>query len=238
MSAVDDLIDKYYSDVPMGERALETTIREFMATTAIRALDAGCGLDAPFTRRLSGRSFIVGMDLCRDLPKDLPVICGDLGKLPFSDEVFSLVFSRSVFEHLTEPDLVMKEIYRTLKPGGVCVILTPSRYDYSSIIAHLTPQWFHQWFVGRVYGSHTYDTFPTVYRANTPKYFSRLEQKQPGWKVKRLTGLRHYPANLIFSRMLFRVGVLYDWFVAKIGWTELQPSLLIVLEKESQAEQR
>lgn len=233
MSAVDDLIDKYYAEVPIGERALEATIRELLPASRVRALDAGCGVDAPFTRKLSAAASIVGIDLCRDLPSDLPTVCGDLGRLPFSDQAFSIVFSRSVFEHLTEPDQVMNEIHRTLKPGGFCVILTPSRYDYSSVIAQLTPQWFHQWFVGRVFGAATYDTFPVVYRANTPGYFRNLARKQSGWRIKTLTGLRHYPANLIFSRLLFRLGVLYDWLVAKIGWTELQPSLLIVLEKES-----
>jgi SAM-dependent methyltransferase len=233
MSSVDDLIDRYYSSVPIGERALEAAIREFLPPNRVCALDAGCGEGAPFTRKLSSEAFIVGMDLCRALPKDLPMVCGDLGRLPFSDQVFSLIFSRSVFEHLTEPDQVMEEIRRTLKPGGVCVILTPSRYDYSSIIARLTPHWFHQWFVTRVYGSHTYDTFPTVYRANTPGYFRKLGAKKRGWKIKKLAGLRHYPANLIFSRFLFRLGVLYDWCIARVGWTELQPSLLIVLEKDS-----
>jgi SAM-dependent methyltransferase len=232
MSPVDDLIDKYYCSVPIGERALESTIREFMAQHRIFALDAGCGEDAPFTRRLSGEAFIVGMDLCPALPKDLPMVCGDLSRLPFTDQVFSMVFSRSVFEHLTEPDQVMDEIRRTLKPGGVCVILTPSRYDYSSLIARLTPQWFHSWFVNRVYRSHTYDTFPTVYRANTPTYFRKLAERNNGWQIRKLAGLRHYPANLIFSRTLFRLGVLYDWLIARMGWTALQPTLLVVLEKK------
>jgi 2-polyprenyl-3-methyl-5-hydroxy-6-metoxy-1,4-benzoquinol methylase len=137
-----------------------------------------------------------------------------------------------VFEHLLEPDKVMDEIHRALKPGGLCVILTPNRYDYSSVVAQLTPQAFHAWFVNRIYGANTYDTFPTFYRANTPGYFKSLTQKRQGWKIRKVTGLRHYPANLIFSRVLFRLGVLYDWVIARLGLSALQPSLLIVLEKK------
>lgn len=234
MSSVDDLIQKYYDSVPIGERALEAAIREFLPRAGNRMLDAGCGEDAPFTRKFADEVFVAGIDLCRALPPDLPTVCGDLGRLPFADQAFSTVFSRSVFEHLVVPDQVMEEIGRTLKPGGFCVILTPSRYDYSSVVARLTPQWFHGWFVKRIYGSHTYDTFPTLYRANTPDYFRGLTERQQGWRIRKLVGLRHYPANLIFSRILFRLGVLYDWLIARLGWTALQPSLLVVLEKKAE----
>jgi SAM-dependent methyltransferase len=231
MSRTSDLIDRYYGSVLIGERALETTIREFLPPAATRMLDAGCGDDAPFTRKFSRETSIVGIDLCQGLPRDLSVVCGDLSRLPFVDEAFSIVFSRSVFEHLVQPEKVMDEIHRSLKPGGICLILTPNRYDYSSVIARFTPQRFHSWFINRVYGSHSYDTFPTLYRANTPGYFKTLATRKRGWKIRKLTGLRHYPANFIFSRVLFRLGVLYDWGIAQFGWSALQPSLLVVLEK-------
>jgi SAM-dependent methyltransferase len=232
MTAVRDLIDKYYGSVPIGERALESTIREFMPLASRCILDAGCGTDASLTRKFSGEALVVGLDLCPELPKDLPMVRGSLSQLPFTANVFSMVYSRSVFEHLIEPDKVMDEIHRALKPGGLCVILTPNRYDYSSLVAQLTPQAFHAWFVNRIYGSNTYDTFPTFYRANTPGYFKSLTRKKQGWKIRKLIGLRHYPANLIFSRVLFRFGILYDCMIAKLGWSALQPSLLVVLEKK------
>lgn len=233
MSKVRDLIDRYYGSQLFGERALEMHIREFLRIAGNRMLDAGCGGDAPFTRKFSSEAHVVGIDLCQILPNGLSMVRGDLSQLPFNDKAFSIVYSRSVFEHLTEPDKVMDEIHRALKPGGFCLILTPNRYDYSSVVAHLTPHWFHAWFINRVYGSDTYDTFPTFYRANTPSYFRTLIGKKQGWKIRKLVGLRHYPANLIFSRILFRLGVLYDWLIAKLGWSALQPSLLVVLEKTS-----
>jgi SAM-dependent methyltransferase len=231
MSKVDDLIDKYYGRLLIGEHALESNIREVLRPAGNRMLDAGCGDDAPFTRKFSAEATVVGIDLCRGLPADLRTVCGDLSQLPFRAGAFSIVFSRSVFEHLIEPDQVMSEIHRALRPGGFCVILTPNRYDYSSLVARFTPQWFHRWFVGHVYGSRSYDTFPTLYRANTPGYFKELVKAKAEWRIRKLQGLRHYPANFIFSRTLFRLGVLYDWLIAKLGWSALQPSLLIVLEK-------
>jgi SAM-dependent methyltransferase len=231
MARVDDLIRGFYSNVAIGQRSLEDAIRDALEQDQVAALDAGCGIDAPLTRKFGQQIPTIGIDLCRGLPADLPVVTGDLSKLPFQDGTFSLIFSRSVFEHLTSPDEVLEEFYRVLRPNGVVVILTPNRFDYSSLVAAITPQWFHEWFVRKVYDSASYDTFPTVYRANTPGFFRAITKGAKRWKIKRISGVRHYPANLAFSRMLFRIGILYDWFIARVGLTALQPSLLVVLER-------
>jgi SAM-dependent methyltransferase len=231
IAGVDDLIHRFYFHVPIGQRSLEAAIREALAEghhTA--ALDAGCGTDAPLTRKFSELIPTVGIDLCQGRTGDLRVVTGDLANVPFRNGSFSLVFSRSVFEHLTHPDQVLQEIHRVLRPNGVCVILTPNRFDYSSVAAAMTPQWFHEWFVKRLYRSASYDTFPTVYRANTPGFF-RAIARGTTWRIKRISGVRHYPINLGFSRFLFRIGILYDWMIARIGLTALQPSLLVVLER-------
>lgn len=231
MARVDDLIDHFYGDVLFGQAALETEIRRALERGQTVALDAGCGINAPLTRKYGGQIRVVGIDLCQGLPCDLQVVNGDLSKLPFRDGSFSLIFSRSVFEHLSQPYEVMDEFHRVLKPKGTCIILTPNRYDYSSIVAAVTPHWFHDWFVRRVYVSAAYDTFPTVYRANTPGFFRSLVRRGKAWSVQHLRGVRHYPANLAFSRLLFRLGVLYDWGIARARLTALQPTLLAVLEK-------
>lgn len=231
MARVDDLIRQYYCDVPIGQRSLEEAIRESLAQGHTMALDAGCGSEAPLTRKFGDQIRTIGIDLCRGLPRDLRVVTGDLAKLPFRDGTFSLIFSRSVFEHLTHPGQVLQEFHRVLKPKGVCVILTPNRFDYSSIAAAMTPQWFHDWFVKQVYRSAYYDTFPTVYRANTPGFFRAVSHGAKTWQIKRMTGVRHYPVNLAFSRILFRIGIGYDWLIARFGLIALQPSLLVVLER-------
>jgi SAM-dependent methyltransferase len=231
MARVDDLIRGFYSHVPIGQRALEAAIREALAQGHTAALDAGCGVDAPLTRKFGEQIPTFGIDLCRSLPQDLRVVTGDLSKLPFRDGSFSLIFSRSVFEHLIHPEQVLQEFHRVLRPNGLCVILTPNRFDYSSVIAAITPHWFHKWFVEKIYRSASYDTFPTVYRANTPGFFRAIASGAKPWKIKRISGVRHYPANLAFSRPLFRIGILYDWAIARARLTALQPSLLVVLER-------
>src|SRR5215469_8276550 len=235
MAHVQDLINQFYSEVSIGQRALEGAIREAIALGGgSLGLDAGCGIDAPLTRKFGEQIRVVGIDLCRGLPRDLPVVTGDLSQLPFPDETFSIIFSRSVFEHLTDPEQVMAEFERVLQPSGRCIILTPNRFDYSSIVAASTPQWFHDWFIRKVYDAAAYDTFPTVYRANTPRFFRSLVNRTGKWRIQSISGLRHYPANLAFSRLLFRLGIIYDRAIDRLALTALQPSLLVVLEKKAQ----
>lgn len=51
--------------------------------------------------------------------------------LPYPDNYFDVVFSKSVIEHFHNPDILVKEIHRCLKPGGLAIILAPSwEYNY------------------------------------------------------------------------------------------------------------
>ena len=44
---------------------------------------------------------------------------------PFADETFDVVFSKSVIEHLSDPELFISESLRVLKPGGRIITMVP-----------------------------------------------------------------------------------------------------------------
>ena len=46
--------------------------------------------------------------------------------LPYQDDYFDVVFSKSVIEHFYKPEILVKEIFRCLKPGGLAIIMAPS----------------------------------------------------------------------------------------------------------------
>jgi SAM-dependent methyltransferase len=47
------------------------------------------------------------------------------GKIPYKDNSFDVVYSKSVIEHMHDPLKFVTESFRVLKPGGVLLVLTP-----------------------------------------------------------------------------------------------------------------
>jgi len=62
---------------------------------------------------------------------------------PFDNETFDFVFSKSVIEHLWNPENFMSENYRILKPGGRIIIMTPDwrsqRHIFYDDFTHVHP---------------------------------------------------------------------------------------------------
>lgn len=46
-------------------------------------------------------------------------------RLPYEDDCFDIIFTKSVIEHIYKPDNFISECYRVLKPGGRIIIMTP-----------------------------------------------------------------------------------------------------------------
>lgn len=78
-------------------------------------------------RRLLGVDKRFHQRMCEELRiKELEgdILCMDATDMQFEDESFDLVVSRSVFEHIPDPEPVISEIARVLRPGGVASIVT------------------------------------------------------------------------------------------------------------------
>jgi len=57
-----------------------------------------------------------------------PQVFADAASLPFADRCFDAVTCLEVLEHVAEPELVLGEIGRVLKPGGRAWVSTPFLY--------------------------------------------------------------------------------------------------------------
>lgn len=95
-----------------------------------RLLDMGCG------RGEFLRGFIrcgvcgFGVDQSRAAEKlcpeaELTVADLETDGLPFEDDFFDVVYSKSLLEHFYYPEKIVAEIYRVLKPGGLAITMVP-----------------------------------------------------------------------------------------------------------------
>ena len=228
-----ELVRKHYARVPTREQLLDQAVLE-SARPDHRLLDAGCGHSFPLLLKYAPKvSFTVGVDLVRPAAREMGrtrVVRGDLRALPFRDGSFDLIVSRSVLEHLENPSDVFREFIRLLRPRGKLIFTTPNKYYYSCLVARLIPFALKGFYLKRVFGEDGYDHFPVFYRANTLGAFKRLAAKH-GFTVMRIEAIRHYPFYLMFSPLLFRLGMLYDWVITALRMTGLQSNWLVVMEK-------
>lgn len=95
-----------------------------------RLLDLGCGR-GEFLRgfaRCGVQAY--GADqstaankLCPDA--EIRVADFEQGTIPFADEFFDVVYSKSVLEHFYHPERLVRDIFRVLKPGGLAITMVP-----------------------------------------------------------------------------------------------------------------
>ena len=95
-----------------------------------KLLDIGCGR-GDFSKSFKDLNLeVYGLD-CEEssslLLENIQVRLANIENepFPFDDNMFDVVFAKSVIEHLFNPENFMKECYRILKPSGRLIIMTP-----------------------------------------------------------------------------------------------------------------
>lgn len=233
----EELYSRYYAGRKFHDSLYRECIRKHLRPGQ-RLLDAGCGRYLAFCKEFASNGEVVGIDLEETLETDNGQnpwgVRGDVGYLPFPDRSFDMVISRSVIEHLADPARVFQEFHRVLRPGGKVVILTPNKYDYVSIVAALTPYQVHRKLAAKIFQITEDDVFPTLYRANTVSAIRRIFGAA-GMVEAAMETINHYPAYLMFSPVLFRLGVLYERITSLPIFSSLRGSILCVFEKPRQS---
>lgn len=111
-------------------------------------LEIGCGRGEMLRNFKNLGLHVEGIDLSPEAPNyhediEIKVANVEEEKLPYPDNSFDVIYSKSVLEHFYYPERYMKEAYRVLKPGGVILTLVPdweSCYKvYFDDYTHRTP---------------------------------------------------------------------------------------------------
>lgn len=106
----------------------------------LKILDAGCGsvgVMLPLAYQEDFDVYGIEIFMHKEIKKlkektKLPFhfVLSDIKNIPYPENFFDWVLLLDTLEHLKEPKIACREIYRVLKPNGFCMITTPCRFKY------------------------------------------------------------------------------------------------------------
>jgi SAM-dependent methyltransferase len=104
--------------------------REIQNPVSATIADIGCS-EGHITESLSKEfSLVVGLDI--DYPsawaRTFPFVQADASLLPLASDKFDGVVINHILEHAASPPYLLDEVWRVLKPGGICYLGVPNRY--------------------------------------------------------------------------------------------------------------
>ncbi len=136
-----DSINENYIDVIYNEDVKPLTdypyklssylIKKLEIAKESKLLDVGCGRGDFLNGFISYGCEGYGVDFTNAAKKHCPnakLFQADIENngMPFEDNYFDVIFSKSVIEHFYDPAILIKECKRCLKPGGLIIVMAPS----------------------------------------------------------------------------------------------------------------
>lgn len=132
---------------------ISETLKQELATNdtqAIKVLDVGCGAGFKANYLATQGFQVTGIDLSTDSlavarrydkTGTVNYIEASADKLPFPDHSFEAVIAMDFLEHVEDPALIIREISRVLKPGGVFFFHTFNRNWIAGIVIIKLVEW-------------------------------------------------------------------------------------------------
>lgn len=123
------------SPIYIIRRGLHLAIRDLSPSFTGQLLDFGCG-SKPYESLFTRVERYVGVDMLdtghphRQSRVD---VFYDGNRLPFPDSAFDGIVSFEVLEHVFNPEIVLGELRRVLKPGGIMLLTAPFAWDEHEI---------------------------------------------------------------------------------------------------------
>lgn len=147
-------VDVIYNDgirpvTTYPQKLIQYLISKYNIEVGSKILDSGCGRGDFAEAFAQAGMDVVGIDgylFDQNRCTTVNYVGGidlELGNLPFNDNIFDIVFSKSVLEHIHKPEHYLNEIMRVLKPGGKIIVLVPDWYTQMYIFyddfSHVQP---------------------------------------------------------------------------------------------------
>lgn len=183
-----------------------------------RLLDVGCSLGIFLDIARKKGWEVHGVELNRRARKvakekfGLELIDKPLHELDFEDGYFDVITLWEVLEHLTDPNAILRECRRLMRPGGMLVVLVPNCDSLAVRIMHeksSTFGWGHLWYftpgcLNRLLESHGFTVFKTsteLGEADTLVNYLQFDNPYIGKGVKRKYKSVYMPREVIKKKL-------------------------------------
>jgi SAM-dependent methyltransferase len=127
----------HLTDNPVLDHRLQRVVTHVERLAPPTLLDVGCGratLLSELARRMPATK-LAGVDVRDETVGPFDYRSADItAGLPWEAESFDMVTFGEVIEHVPDPDALLGEIWRVLKPGGHLVVTTPNLVSWSNRI--------------------------------------------------------------------------------------------------------
>ena len=113
----------------------------------------------------------------------------DAENLKFKNNYFDFVFSWGVIHHSHNPEKILKNIYKTLKPGGSCFIMVYNHYSFRNILLSN----YHLFIKGKIFKGHNYKSIATKF---TDGYYQKHYKKNELYKILKNIGYKNIELSI------------------------------------------
>jgi len=144
--------------------------------------------------------------------------------LPFKDNYFDIIVSDFVFEHVSNPEHVSRELLRVLVPGGWICARTANKFGYVAVMSRLIPDIFQRRALRHIQPERkSIDIFPAMYKLCSLRAF---HEYFPGKAIIAMTtaGEPHYHFNNVGIYRLFL-------FLHRLMPSRFLPGLVVFIQK-------
>ncbi|MBD3379946.1 MAG: methyltransferase domain-containing protein [Candidatus Omnitrophica bacterium] len=182
-------------------------------TGGSKTLEVGCGsaIDSYIVASETGAD-AYGVDISEEaltvarkagkhFPVEVKLSRGDAMDLAYGDEMFDIVFSQGVLEHLPDEGKALEEQLRVLKQGGVLVVNVPQKYTAYTLYKHIKSsrgEW--EWGDEKEYSAFELQRFADTLRLKVLERFGYGYWRSPFEPVFVMRTLNLKAAKIPFAR--------------------------------------
>lgn len=182
-------------------------------------LELGCGREGVLVHK-SCRDYRLSigcdMEIASQSENGEPwaLVRADAHHVPLRSASVDTIAMAHVMEHLADPNAVLRECARVLRPEGRLILETVNKWFPPIILGRVLPHRPRQFLNRIASGTPTEDTFPGYFRANSASSLT-CAGHAAGLRLVQMQHVSHHPRYFMFSVTVYRLAVCLEQIVRR-----------------------